>query len=209
MHYLKSHTKSLIKGMVESGVDIKARDNLEDTRFIYTYNRNQIDVVKDLLTAGADINARSRLGGTGLTEVVAFNSHEILQFLLSSALVDHKTASRYEWNVFLNAAVCGDIETLSIFESHWPVGIDGEKRMEGQNVIQIAQPHLEANEEHSQKWGLTFDDDPVGWYEALDRMVSAIMIRQEQAQHSEDEVWEDTSEDFGDLSLVASAPCAI
>lgn len=73
-----------VKGLLDSGANVDARDNRGNTALIESAFFKYPDLVKLLLDRGADINARNNAGDMALTEAVRAGHQDVVDLLLSS-----------------------------------------------------------------------------------------------------------------------------
>lgn len=72
-----------VKGLLDSGADVDARDNRGNTPLIEAAFFKYPDLVQLLLSKGADINARNHAGDTALTEAIRAGHQGVVNLLLS------------------------------------------------------------------------------------------------------------------------------
>jgi diguanylate cyclase (GGDEF)-like protein len=72
-----------VKGLLDSGADVDARDNRGNTPIIEAAFFKYPDLVQVLLDKGADLNARNHAGDTALTEAIRAGHQGVVNLLLS------------------------------------------------------------------------------------------------------------------------------
>ena len=68
--------------LIAAGADVNAKDNIEDTPFLYAGAEGRNEILKMTLAAGADLKSINRYGGTALIPAAHHGHPETVKILL-------------------------------------------------------------------------------------------------------------------------------
>ena len=95
------------KVLIAAGADVNAKDNLEDSPFLYAGAEGRLEVLKMTVAAGADLASVNRYGGTALIPAAHHGHVEVVRYLLTTEVdVDH--VNYLGWTALLEAVILGD-----------------------------------------------------------------------------------------------------
>jgi diguanylate cyclase (GGDEF)-like protein len=103
-----------VKGLLDSGADVDARDNRGNTPLIEAAFFKYPDLVQLLLSKGADINARNHAGDTALTEAIRAGHGGVVDLLLSKwnpSSLEEESAKLYR--ALFEASSYGNTEVVA------------------------------------------------------------------------------------------------
>ena len=93
--------------LIAAGADVNAKDNLEDSPFLYAGAEGRLEVLKMTVAAGADLASVKRYGGTALIPAAHHGHVEVVRYLLTTEVdVDH--VNYLGWTALLEAVILGD-----------------------------------------------------------------------------------------------------
>ena len=208
MHYVMSQTNSLIGRMVDLGADIEKRDILGRTPLFDACRYGHAYTTKELLGCGADINVCDAYGLTAIAQAVICNNHHTISILLSSPFLRFEGDDGNRSDFFSYVALYSDVQTLVILEEEWQIGTGFEEKFDMHEALKLARMRRDYNTSWSKECTRPEDEDPVTWHEAFTEMIDTLIERSKQASHSEDEIWEDATEQPEDPSLASDATIA-
>jgi len=93
--------------LIAAGGDVNAKDNIDDTPYLYAAAEGRNDILKMMLAAGADLKSTNRYGGTGLIPAAHHGHLETVRILLGTA-IDKNHVNKLGWTALLEAVVLGD-----------------------------------------------------------------------------------------------------
>lgn len=93
--------------LIEAGADVNAKDNINDSPYLYAGARGHIEILKMTLAHGADLESTNRFGGTALIPAADRGHVETVRTLIAAGVsVDH--VNRLGWTALLEAIILGD-----------------------------------------------------------------------------------------------------
>ncbi len=93
--------------LIARGADVNARDDIEDSPFLYAGAEGRLQILRLTLAAGADLKSTNRYGGTALIPAAHHGHVETVRELLKTTIdVDH--VNRLGWTALLEAIILGD-----------------------------------------------------------------------------------------------------
>jgi ankyrin repeat protein len=93
--------------LIERGADVNAKDDMQDSPFLYAGAQGRLEILRMTLAAGADLKSTNRYGGTALIPAAHHGHVETVRELLKTRMdVDH--VNRLGWTALLEAIVLGD-----------------------------------------------------------------------------------------------------
>lgn len=101
-----------IRGLIDGGAAIDARDKAERTPLLIATRANAADAARVLIGAGADVNARDQIRDTPFLYAGAEGRLEILRMILATGKADLADTNRYGGNALIPAAHHGHPETV-------------------------------------------------------------------------------------------------
>ena len=93
--------------LIERGADVNAKDEMQDSPFLYAGAQGRLEILRMTLAAGADLKSTNRYGGTALIPAAHHGHVETVRELLKTKIdVDH--VNRLGWTALLEAIILGD-----------------------------------------------------------------------------------------------------
>ena len=93
--------------LIERGADVNAKDDIQDSPFLYAGAQGRLDILRLTLAAGADLKSTNRYGGTALIPAAHYGHVETVRELLKTNIdIDH--INRLSWTALLEAIILGD-----------------------------------------------------------------------------------------------------
>ena len=93
--------------LIAAGSDVNAKDNIQDSPFLYAGAEGRDDILKMTLAAGADLKSTNRYGGTALIPAAHHGHVETVRELLKTA-IDVNHLNRLGWTALLEVVILGD-----------------------------------------------------------------------------------------------------
>lgn len=94
--------------LVKAGADVNAKDNIQDTPFLYAGAEGRNDILKLILATGkANLRDTNRYGGTALIPAAHHGYLETVRLLLDTA-IDVNHVNNLGWTALLEAVILGD-----------------------------------------------------------------------------------------------------
>jgi len=92
--------------LIAAGADVNAKDDLEDSPYLYAAAEGRNDILKLTLAHGADLKSTNRYGGTGLIPAAHHGHLETVRILLGTA-IDKDHVNKLGWTALLEAVILG------------------------------------------------------------------------------------------------------
>ncbi|WFR72815.1 ankyrin repeat domain-containing protein [Prescottella defluvii] len=93
--------------LIDAGADVNAKDDMQDSAFLYAGAEGLNEILVATLSHGADVNSTNRFGGTALIPASEHGHVETVRILLrAGAPVNH--VNDPGWTALLEAVVYGD-----------------------------------------------------------------------------------------------------
>jgi len=93
--------------LIERGADVNAKDDMQDSPYLYAGAQGRLEILRMTLAAGADLKSTNRYDGTALIPAAHHGHVETVRELLKTRIdVDH--VNRLGWTALLEAIVLGD-----------------------------------------------------------------------------------------------------
>ena len=86
---------------------MNAKDDIQDSAFLYAGAEGRIEILKMTLAAGADLKSTNRYGGTALIPAAHHGHPEAVRILLATA-IDKDHVNKLGWTALLEAVILGD-----------------------------------------------------------------------------------------------------
>jgi ankyrin repeat protein len=93
--------------LIAAGADVNAKDNIQDSPFLYAGAEGRNEILKMTLEAGADLKSTNRYGGTALIPAAHHGHVETVKILLATA-IDKDHVNTLGWTALLEAVILGD-----------------------------------------------------------------------------------------------------
>ncbi|MGE3146247.1 MAG: ankyrin repeat domain-containing protein, partial [Pseudorhodoplanes sp.] len=93
--------------LIAAGADVNAKDEIQDSPFLYAGAEGRNEILKMALAAGADLKSTNRYGGTALIPAAHHGHVETVRILLGTA-IDKDHINRLGWTALLEAVILGD-----------------------------------------------------------------------------------------------------
>lgn len=93
--------------LTEAGADVNAKDNIQDTPYLYAGAEGRTEILKLLLAAGANLKDTNRFGGTALIPAAEKGHPENVRLLLAAG-VDPNHVNGLGWTALLEAVILTD-----------------------------------------------------------------------------------------------------
>jgi ankyrin repeat protein len=97
---------TVARALIAAGADVNARDDIEDSPFLYAGAEGRIDILKMTLPM-ADLKSTNRYGGTALIPAAHHGHAEAVRILLGTA-IDKDHVNKLGWTALLEAVILGD-----------------------------------------------------------------------------------------------------
>jgi ankyrin repeat protein len=95
------------KALIEAGADVNAKDNINDSPYLYAGARGHLEILKMTLSHGADLKSVNRYGGTALIPASERGHVETVRTLIEAGVkVDH--VNNLHWTALLEAIILGN-----------------------------------------------------------------------------------------------------
>jgi ankyrin repeat protein len=94
------------RALIAAGADVNAKDDIEDSPFLYAGAEGRIEILNMTLPA-ADLNSTNRYGGTALIPAAHHGHPEAVRILLGTA-IDKDHVNKLGWTALLEAVILGD-----------------------------------------------------------------------------------------------------
>jgi ankyrin repeat protein len=94
------------RALIAARADVNAKDDIEDTPFLYAGAEGRIEVLKMTLPT-ADLKSTNRYGGTALIPAAHHGHVEAVRILLGTA-IDKDHVNNLGWTALLEAAILGN-----------------------------------------------------------------------------------------------------
>ena len=98
---------AVARALIAAGADVNAKDDIEDSPYLYAGAEGRIEILKMTLAAGADLKSTNRYGGTALIPAAHHGHPEAVRILLATA-IDKDHVNRLGWTALLEAVILGD-----------------------------------------------------------------------------------------------------
>jgi ankyrin repeat protein len=93
--------------LIAAGSEVNAKDDIEDSPFLYAGAEGRNDILKMTLAAGADLTSTNRYGGTALIPAAHHGHVETVRILLATK-IDKDHVNKLGWTALLEAVILGD-----------------------------------------------------------------------------------------------------
>lgn len=94
--------------LIDSGADVNAVDNIQNTPFLYAGATGFLDVVKACLQHGANFSIFNRYGGTALIPAAEKGHLEVVKLLANTPKFPKDHVNNLGWTALLEAIVLSD-----------------------------------------------------------------------------------------------------
>ncbi|MGW5752896.1 ankyrin repeat domain-containing protein [Nocardia rhamnosiphila] len=151
----KNRATAAARALVEAGADVDAKDDLQDSAYLYAGAEGIDDILELTLTHGADLRSVNRYGGTALIPAAEHGHITTVRRLIEAGVeVDHINNSG--WTALHEAIVYGDgssryqqvVTALlaagadpSIPDSAGRTALDNARRLGQSAIVQILRDH--------------------------------------------------------------------
>ena len=95
------------RALIAAGADVNAKDNIEDSPFLYAGAEGRNAILKMTIAAGADLKSVNRYGGTALIPAAHHGHPEAVRILLGTP-IDKDHVNKLGWTALLEAVILGD-----------------------------------------------------------------------------------------------------
>jgi ankyrin repeat protein len=103
----KANAIDAARVLINAGADVNAKDNIQDSAYLYAGARGHLEILKMTLANGADLKSTNRFGGTALIPAAERGHVETVQTLIDAGVaVDH--VNRLGWTALIEAVILGD-----------------------------------------------------------------------------------------------------
>ena len=93
--------------LIDAGADVNAKDNIEDSPYLYAGAEGRLEILKMAVAAGADLASVNRYGGTALIPAAHHGHLDVVRYLLATGIdIDH--VNNLGWTALLEAVILGD-----------------------------------------------------------------------------------------------------
>jgi ankyrin repeat protein len=93
--------------LIEAGADVNAKDQINDSPYLYAGAEGRLEILRMTLTHGADLKSTNRYGGTALIPAAERGHVETVRMLIEAGVdVDH--VNKLGWTALLEAVILGN-----------------------------------------------------------------------------------------------------
>ena len=93
--------------LIEAGADVNAKDDMQDSPYLYAAAEGRLEILRLTLAHGADLGSTNRYGGTGLIPACHHGHVAVVRELLRTGIaIDH--VNRLGWTALLEAVILGN-----------------------------------------------------------------------------------------------------
>lgn len=93
--------------LIEAGANVNAKDDIDDSPYLYAGARGHLEILKMTLAHGADLESTNRYGGTALIPAAERGHVETVRTLIAAGVeVDH--VNNLGWTALLEAVILGN-----------------------------------------------------------------------------------------------------
>ena len=103
----KSNHIEAARVLIEAGADVNAKDDIQDSAYLYAGARGHNEILTLTLANGADLASTNRYGGTALIPASERGHLQTVQILLDAG-VDPDHINNLGWTALHEAIVLGD-----------------------------------------------------------------------------------------------------
>jgi len=108
--------------LIERGADVNAKDEIQDSPFLYAGAEGRLEILRMTIAAGANLNSTNRYGGTALIPAAHHGHVETVRALLTTK-IDVNHVNLLGWTALLEAIILGDggaahTETVQLLVAH-------------------------------------------------------------------------------------------
>ncbi|QMV71657.1 ankyrin repeat domain-containing protein [Comamonas piscis] len=103
----QSNQVAAAKALIEAGADVNAKDNIEDSPYLYAGARGHQEILQMALSHGADLRSTNRYGGTALIPAAERGHVETVRTLINAG-VDVNHVNRLGWTALMEAIILSD-----------------------------------------------------------------------------------------------------
>ena len=97
---------ALARALISAGSDVNAKDDIQDSPFLYAGAEGRIEILKMTLPT-ADLKSTNRYGGTALIPAAHHGHVEAVRILLATQ-IDKDHVNNLGWTALLEAVILGD-----------------------------------------------------------------------------------------------------
>ncbi|KYQ81620.1 hypothetical protein AWW72_18620, partial [Acinetobacter sp. NRRL B-65365] len=95
------------QALIQAGADVNAKDNIQDSPYLYAGARGHLEILKMTLQHGADLKSTNRYGGTALIPACERGHVETVKTLIAAGVkIDH--VNNLGWTALLEAIMLGN-----------------------------------------------------------------------------------------------------
>lgn len=95
------------KALIEAGANVNAKDNIQDSPYLYAGARGHLEILNMTLAHGADLKSTNRYGGTALIPAAERGHLDTVKRLIQAGTeVDH--VNNLGWTALLEAVILGN-----------------------------------------------------------------------------------------------------
>lgn len=95
--------------LIEAGADVNAKDNIQDSPYLYAGAQGYLKILRMTLMHGADLKSINRYGGTALIPAAERGHVETVRTLIAAG-VDVNHVNNLGWTALLEAIISGNGE---------------------------------------------------------------------------------------------------
>lgn len=95
--------------LIEAGADVNAKDNIQDSPYLYAGAQGYLKILRMTLMHGADLKSINRYGGTALIPAAERGHVETVRTLIATG-VDVNHVNNLGWTALLEAIILGNGE---------------------------------------------------------------------------------------------------
>jgi len=93
--------------LIKGGADVNAKDQLQDSPYLYAGAEGKLEILKMAVAAGADLNSTNRYGGTALTPAAHHGHVDVVRYLVTTK-IDLDQINDLGWTALLEAVILGN-----------------------------------------------------------------------------------------------------
>lgn len=107
MRATRANDVEAAKKLIEAGADVNAKDDIQDSPYLYAGARGHLEILNMTLAHGADLKSTNRYGGTALIPAAERGHVETVKRLIEAG-VDVNHVNRLGWTALIEAVILGD-----------------------------------------------------------------------------------------------------
>ena len=107
MRATRANDIAAAEALIKAGADVNAKDNIQDSPYLYAGARGYLEILNMTLENGADLKSINRYGGTALIPAAERGHVDTVKRLIEAG-VDVNHVNRLGWTALIEAVILGD-----------------------------------------------------------------------------------------------------